>query len=82
MDLSISCDSLIDEILAVGDTSFQKKCLEKMNKFKKNGVTTVFVSHSMEKIKEFCSRCLYLKKGTVIFDGLSEEAVKLYLKEK
>ncbi len=72
---------LIDEIFAVGDVGFQKKCLKKMEEFKKNGVTIIFVSHSMEQIKKFCNRVIYLKEGRIIFDGEVEEGVKRYIKE-
>jgi len=70
---------LVDEILAVGDLNFQKKCLDKMEEFKKNGVTIIFVSHSMEKIKEFCSRVIYLKEGKIEHDGQVEKGIKKYL---
>jgi len=72
---------LVDEILAVGDTAFQKKCFDRMEEFKKQGVTIVYVSHSMASVKEFCSRVLYLENGQIKFDGSPTEAVKLYLKE-
>lgn len=71
---------LIDEILAVGDIEFQKKCLKKMEEFKKRGVTIVFVSHSMDSVENFCERVIYLKEGIVEFDGRTETGIKLYLK--
>jgi len=71
---------LIDEILSVGDTAFQAKCIKKMEEFKKLGVTTLFVSHSMEAVKGFCERVIYLKEGKVIFDGDANEGVNKYLK--
>ncbi len=71
---------LIDEILAVGDLGFQKKCLAKMEEFKKQGVTIVFVSHSMENVKKFCTRVIYLKEGKVEYDGNVELGIKRYLK--
>jgi len=70
---------LVDEILAVGDTAFQAKCIAKMEEFKKEGVTTLFVSHSMESVKKFCNRVIYLKEGKVVFDGDVEEGVKKYI---
>lgn len=70
---------LVDEILAVGDISFQKKCLGKMNEFKKQGVTIIFVSHSMEQIKDFCQRVIYLKEGKIEYDGEVKEGIKFYL---
>jgi len=71
---------LVDEILAVGDTAFQAKCIAKMEEFKKEGVTTLFVSHSMDAVKKFCQRVIYLKEGKVIFDGDVNEGVNKYLK--
>lgn len=71
---------LIDEILAVGDIEFQKKCLKKMEEFKKRGVTIVFVSHSMDSVENFCERVIYLEEGKVEFDGKTETGIKLYLK--
>lgn len=71
---------LVDEILAVGDIAFQKKCLNKMNEFKKQKVTIVFVSHSMEQIKNFCDKVIYLKEGRVEYQGEVEEGIRRYLK--
>ncbi len=73
---------LIDEILSVGDTAFQAKCLKKMDEFKKLGVTTIFVSHALETVKSFCSRVIYLKNGKVEFDGEVEEGIKRYINIK
>jgi ABC-type polysaccharide/polyol phosphate transport system ATPase subunit len=73
---------LVDEILAVGDNQFQKKCLAKMEEFKKNGVTIVFVSHSLETIKQFCQRVIYLKAGKIIADGKPQEVVDYFLKNE
>jgi len=70
---------LIDEILSVGDTAFQAKCLKKMNEFKRLGVTTIFVSHGMEAVKEFCSRVIYLKEGKIEFDGDVNEGIEKYI---
>lgn len=69
---------LIDEILAVGDINFQSKCFKKMEEFKKQGVTIVLVSHSLEQIKKFCQRVIYLNYHKVIFDGLPSEAIQSY----
>lgn len=71
---------LIDEIFAVGDLDFQKKCIKKMEEFKKKGVTIIFVSHEMETVKNFCTRVIYLKNGEVVFDGKPEEVVEKYIK--
>lgn len=56
---------LVDEVLAVGDMQFQKKCFEKMLDFKKNGVTIILVSHSIEDIKRICDRVMWIEKHTV-----------------
>lgn len=70
---------LIDEILAVGDTAFQAKCIKKMEEFKKLDVTTIFVSHSLETVKHFCSRVIYLREGRVEFDGNVSEGINKYI---
>jgi len=72
---------LVDEILAVGDIAFQKKCLDKMNEFKKQKVTIVFVSHSMEQVKNFCDKVIYLKEGRMEYEGEVEEGIKKYERE-
>jgi len=69
---------LIDEILAVGDIAFQQKCMEKMNEFKKNGVTIVFVSHSLEAIKNFCQKAIWLDKGKIKEEGEPEKVIAAY----
>jgi len=70
---------IVDEVLAVGDVEFQKKCLGKMNEITtKAGRTVLFVSHNMEAIKNLCSRCLVLDKGKIIFDGETIEALSFY----
>jgi lipopolysaccharide transport system ATP-binding protein len=69
---------LIDEILAVGDMEFQKKCLEKMMNFKKSGVTMVFVSHSMENIKLLCDRVIWLDHHRIRMEGSPEEVIPHY----
>jgi len=53
-----------------------------MEEFKKLGVTTIFVSHSLETVKQFCSRVIYLKEGRVEFDGEVEEGIKRYMNIK
>lgn len=65
---------LIDEILAVGDEAFQKKCIDRLKEQQKQGQTMVIVSHSEGQIKELCQRCIVLSHSHVIFDGEPEEA--------
>lgn len=71
---------LIDEIFAVGDIPFQKKCLEKMKEFKKNNVTMVIVSHSLDHIKEFCEKGLVLQDGKQVYFGHLDQALEAYQK--
>jgi lipopolysaccharide transport system ATP-binding protein len=70
---------LIDEVLAVGDVSFQKKCLGKMGEVAKAGRTVVFVSHSMTAISSLCERVLWLNGGHIVEDGPSAGVVMRYL---
>lgn len=73
---------IMDEVLAVGDMAFQKKCLDKMREAaKKEGRTVLYVSHNMNTIRRLCDRCIVLDKGKIIFDGDVEEAIALYLNE-
>ncbi len=69
---------LIDEIFAVGDQEFQRKCIKKMESFKKNGTTIVLVSHDPQLVGSFCQRVLYLDQGQLSFDGKVAEGLKLY----
>ncbi len=71
---------LIDEILSVGDQHFQEKCFNKMRELKKEGKTMVFVTHSMESVKNLCDRAVWLYDGKVRMDGNTDEVVKEYLR--
>ncbi|MCX5662216.1 MAG: polysaccharide ABC transporter ATP-binding protein [Planctomycetota bacterium] len=70
---------IVDEVLAVGDAQFQKKCLGKMGDVAKQGRTILFVSHNMAAVQGLCNRGVVLKAGGVVFDGSSEDAVAHYL---
>jgi len=70
---------IIDEVLAVGDAEFQKKCLNKMQEVGKEGRTVLFVSHSMPAVTRLCERVILLDQGRVIKDGTAEEIVTAYL---
>ncbi len=71
---------IMDEVLAVGDMAFQKKCLTKMKEAAtQQGRTVLYVSHNMNTIRQLCERCIVLDKGRVIFEGDVEEAINLYL---
>jgi lipopolysaccharide transport system ATP-binding protein len=72
---------LVDEVLAVGDISFQKKCLGKMGDVARRGRTIVLVSHNMGAINALSSRCIILDRGGVIFDGSTGEATARYYAE-
>lgn len=69
---------LIDEILAVGDESFQRKCLAKIDEFRAKGKTIVFVSHDMSSVKRICDRVFYVKKGGEVIEGSPDEMIALY----
>jgi lipopolysaccharide transport system ATP-binding protein len=71
---------IVDEVLAVGDSAFQKKCLGKMGDVAtKEGRTVLFVSHSMQAIAQLTKRCILLSKGNIQFDGHTDKAVRLYI---
>lgn len=70
---------IIDEVLAVGDAAFQKKCLGKMEDVSQQGRTVIFVSHSMMSIKSFCHRGVLLDKGRVKADGEISEVIEAYM---
>ena len=70
---------LIDEILSVGDQHFQEKCFNKMRELKKEGKTMVFVTHSMESVRNLCDRAIWLYNGKVRMDGNTDEVVNEYL---
>lgn len=70
---------LIDEILAVGDAEFRKKCMDKMMKFKENGVTIVIVSHSAEDVLNVCNRAMWIDNHRVRMIGMPAEVLSEYL---
>ena len=71
---------IMDEVLAVGDMAFQKKCLDRMREAaNKEGRTVLYVSHNMNTIRQLCDRCIVLDKGKIIFDGDVEDAIEVYL---
>ncbi|SDB68215.1 ABC transporter ATP-binding protein [Butyrivibrio sp. INlla16] len=72
---------VMDEVLAVGDMKFQKKCLGKMGAEAADGKTVLYVSHNMSTIRELCNRCVVLSKGNIIFDGDVENAIDVYMDE-
>lgn len=69
---------LIDEILTVGDLAFQQKCFAKMEEFKKQGITIIYVSHNLASVKSFCQKILYVNNSTLIKIGSPEKTIHLY----
>ncbi|MBN1594227.1 MAG: ABC transporter ATP-binding protein [Candidatus Coatesbacteria bacterium] len=77
--ISVEADIfLIDEILAVGDERFQKKCLDRIRDLQKSGRTIVLVSHNMDTISAFCSRAILLSKGKIVADGKPDDVIVTY----
>lgn len=72
---------IVDEVLAVGDAEFQKKCLGKMGNVAREGRTILFVSHTMAAIQSLCTRCLILGFGDLVFDGSTKQAIEKYLSQ-
>ncbi|MBD2099631.1 ABC transporter ATP-binding protein [Leptolyngbya sp. FACHB-261] len=70
---------IVDEVLAVGDSDFQKKCLGKMKEVRSGGRTVLFVSHNVSVIQTLCERCLVLQKGLLLSDQTSTSAIQNYL---
>jgi lipopolysaccharide transport system ATP-binding protein len=71
----------VDEVLAVGDAEFQKKCLGKMKDVAGHGRTILFVSHNMSAVMNLCTRCLYVKNGMIAANGETSGVVDCYLRD-
>ena len=71
---------LIDEVLAVGDAAFRKKCLGKMEDVARTGRTVLFVSHNMAVVRELCHRCMWIDHGRIMHLGPTVEVIQLYLR--
>ena len=71
---------VVDEVLAVGDMAFQKKCLGKMSEVRQGGRTVLFVSHNMAAVENLCRRGIVLTEGRLTFDGTAKDAVDFYLR--
>ncbi len=69
---------LVDEILGVGDAPFQQKCLARIEEFRQQGKTIVYVSHSAAAVRGLCSRCLLLHEGVLLADGRTNEVMACY----
>ncbi len=73
---------IIDEVLAVGDAQFQKKCIIKMDEISRvDGRTVLFVSHNLEAVSSFCKRGIYLKKGKIVMQGDIDDVAEQYAKD-
>ena len=74
---------IMDEVLAVGDMKFQKKCLTKMRQAaRRDGKTVLYVSHNMATIRDLCDRCIVLDQGKIVFDGDVDTGISIYLSSK
>ncbi|MEM4297363.1 MAG: ABC transporter ATP-binding protein [Nitrososphaerota archaeon] len=69
---------LIDEVLAVGDTAFQRKCIARLNEFRQRGTTILLVSHNLQMIRNFCDRAIWLESGRIQALGNTETVTALY----
>lgn len=70
---------LVDEVLAVGDAAFQKKCLDRIRNAAEGGQTVLFISHNMTAVNSLCKRVIWVKDGEIVEDGQSADIVKKYL---
>jgi len=70
---------LVDEILSVGDQHFQEKCINKMKELRNEGKTMVFVTHSMDQVKDLCDRAIWIKDGKIQMDGKPKDVVEKYI---
>lgn len=74
---------IMDEVLAVGDMAFQRKCLDRMRQVaEEDGRTILYVSHNMQTIRTLCNRCIVLDHGKVVFDGDVEKAISIYMNDE
>ncbi|MGX2957340.1 ABC transporter ATP-binding protein [Ursidibacter arcticus] len=69
---------IVDEVLAVGDAAFQEKCKQRMAKMLEGGTTLLFVSHSIDQVKELCQNAIWIDKGVVRACGKAEDVIPLY----
>jgi lipopolysaccharide transport system ATP-binding protein len=70
---------IVDEVLAVGDVDFQKKCMGKMKDVASHGRTVLFVSHNMEAVKNLCTRAILMEHGTIVSEGSPSHVIETYL---
>ena len=72
---------IVDEVLAVGDANFQKRCIGKMKDVSQSGRTVLFVSHQMQAVSKLCDRAILLKNGKIHYSGTTDSAISRYLEE-
>ena len=72
---------IVDEVLSVGDSVFQQKCVERMKEVIRSGAAVLFVSHNLKTVAEFCQRCLLIEKGRMVVTGPSDEVISTYLRK-
>jgi ABC-type polysaccharide/polyol phosphate transport system ATPase subunit len=70
---------LIDEVLAVGDQAFQRKCMDKINEFQELGVSIIFVSHSLDAVRGLCTKAIWLDEGKIKSEGITDKVIDHYL---
>lgn len=73
---------IVDEVLAVGDQAFQEKCKQRMEAMLSGGTTLLFVSHSIEQVKELCQKAIWIDKGTVMASGDIEQVAEMYVQAR
>lgn len=71
---------IVDEVLAVGDAEFQRKCLQKMGEVTRSGRTILFVSHNMHTVRNLCTQALCLESGNVVMEGSADDVVRFYMR--
>ena len=72
---------LLDEVLSVGDMAFARKCLERVEEMTRGDRTIMFVSHSMDAVRRFCNRCIWIENGKMIMDGPVQEVTDAYTRD-
>lgn len=73
---------IVDEVLAVGDQAFQEKCKQRMEAMLSGGTTLLFVSHSIDQVKELCQKAIWIDKGTVMASGDIEQVAEMYVQAR
>ena len=72
---------IVDEVLSVGDYTFQKKCMQRMEEMLSGGTTLLFVSHSIDDVRQLCDHTLWLNKGEIVECGSAEQVCNQYMKQ-